>query len=190
MYDSRRQVEEDWRGAELRSLFLVMRWTGLRINDVLMLPRSALYGNRLRLITQKTHARFDEIVPDIVISELGSIRPRPGVHPDYYFWSRTCTPRTLASMWCMRISELNDFLSFRDEQGDPMPFRSHMLRDTFAVEMLLDPEMHLEDVSRMLTHKSIGVTQRHYAPFVERRVRKLEERKIEAMKRMGARFTK
>ena len=64
-----------------------------------------------------------------------------------------------------------------------------MLRDTFAVEMLLDPDIRLEDVSRMLTHKSIAVTQRHYAPFVERRIRKLEERKVEAMKRMGATFT-
>jgi site-specific recombinase XerD len=77
MYDSARQTEEDYRGVELRSLFLVMRWTGLRISDVLMLPRSALNGNRLRLITQKTHARYDEIVPDIVITELASIRPRP-----------------------------------------------------------------------------------------------------------------
>jgi site-specific recombinase XerD len=189
MYDSARQTEEDYRGVELRSLFLVMRWTGLRISDVLMLPRSALNGNRLRLITQKTHARYDEIVPDIVITELASIRPRPGVHPDYFFWSRTCTPRTLSSTWCMRINELNEFLSFRDEQGQPMRFRSHMLRDTFAVEMLLDPDIRLEDVSRMLTHKSIAVTQRHYAPFVERRIRKLEERKVEAMKRMGATFT-
>ena len=189
MYDSARQTEEDYRGVELRSLFLVMRWTGLRINDVLMLPRSALNGNRLRLITQKTHARYDEIVPDIVITELASIRPRSGVHPDYFFWSRTCTPRTLSSTWCCRIAELNEFLSFRDEQGQPMPFRSHMLRDTFAVEMLLDPDIRLEDVSRMLTHKSIAVTQRHYAPFVERRIRKLEERKVEAMKRMGATFT-
>jgi site-specific recombinase XerD len=177
-------------GLVLRSLFIIMRWTGLRIGDVLMLPRAALIGDRLHLTTQKTTAKYDERVPTEVLDALAKLQPRWGVHKDYYFWSRSCTAKTLVSTWVERISELADeFLCFKDEYGEDIDFHSHCLRDTFAVEMLLDPEVKLEDVSRMLTHKDIGVTQRHYTPFVERRRRLLETKRIEALKRQGATFT-
>ena len=39
-----------------------------------------------------------------------------------------------------------------------------MLRDTFAVEYLL-AGMPLEEVSRLLGHASVLVTQKHYAPW-------------------------
>ena len=48
-YDEERRREEDKFGAELKALFLVMRWTGLRITDALMLPRRALVENRLKI---------------------------------------------------------------------------------------------------------------------------------------------
>jgi hypothetical protein len=47
-----------------------------------------------------------------------------------------------------------------------------MLRDTFAVEYLL-AGMSLEDVSRLLGHSSIRVTERHYNPFVKARKEQL-----------------
>jgi hypothetical protein len=40
-----------------------------------------------------------------------------------------------------------------------------MLRDTFAVEYLL-AGMPLEEVSRLLGHSSVLITQKHYAPWV------------------------
>jgi hypothetical protein len=54
------------------------------------------------------------------------------------------------------------------EQGQPMKFKSHMLRDTFTVEMLL-AGVAPEDVSRLLTHTSIKITEeyyRHWVPLV------------------------
>jgi integrase len=69
-----------------------------------------------------------------------------------------------------------------------MMFHSHMLRDTFAVEMLL-ADVPLEDVSRMLPHTSVRVTERHYAPWVKRRRDQLEDKAVAAMRRMGATFT-
>jgi integrase/recombinase XerD len=41
--------------------------------------------------------------------------------------------------------------------------RSHLLRDTFAVEML-NAGSPLEDVSKALGHKSIRVTEKSYGP--------------------------
>jgi site-specific recombinase XerD len=63
-----------------------------------------------------------------------------------------------------------------------------MLRDTFAVEMLLTG-VPLEDVSRMLTHSSIRTTEKHYAPWVKARQRQLEDKAVAAMRKMGATFS-
>jgi integrase len=175
-------------GKQLGSLFIIMRWTGLRIGDVLMLARSALRGDRLSLITYKTKAGFDERVPDQVIAALAELQPRKHVHPDYFFWSGKAKYKSLVGLWEARIQAYNDgFLSFRDEDGQPMRFHSHMLRDTFAVEMLL-AERTMEEVSRWLTHDSPETTRKHYNPFVERRRKQLDASKVAALQLQGATF--
>jgi site-specific recombinase XerD len=79
-------------GNELRTLFLIMRWTGLHITDVLMLPRTSIQGNRIVLNTQKTAAKVNTILPDhVVVAIQDHLPPRDRVHPDYLFWSRKCT---------------------------------------------------------------------------------------------------
>jgi integrase len=50
---------------------------------------------------------------------------------------------------------------------------SHRLRDTFSVE-LLRKGVSIESVSRLLGHKSIRVTEKHYAPWVKIRQDRLE----------------
>jgi len=87
--------------------------------------------------------------------------------------------------WESYIHELNDFLSFTDENGQPMSFHSHMLQDTYAVEMLL-AGVSLEDVSRLRTHKSIKTTEKYYARWVNRRREQLEDKAVEAMRKQGA----
>jgi len=47
-----------------------------------------------------------------------------------------------------------------------------MLRDTFAVEMLL-AGVPLEQVSMLLGHKSVKITEKHYAPWVKARQEQL-----------------
>jgi integrase len=69
-----------------------------------------------------------------------------------------------------------------------LEFHSQMLRDTFAVDMLL-AGMPLEDVSRLLTHKSVRTTERYYARWVKSREKKLEEKMVEVMRRMGAKVS-
>jgi integrase len=109
------------------------------------------------------------------------------MHPDQFFWSRKCDHRTLAGMWTPRIRRMNQYVNFIDDNGEPMQFRSHMLRDTFAVELLL-AGVTLEKVSKLLGHKSIRVTEKHYAPWVKSRTAQLEDEMMEAMRRMGAAF--
>lgn len=51
--------------------------------------------------------------------------------------------------------------------------RPHRFRDSFAVR-LLKKGMSVDDVSKLLNHSSISVTERHYAKWVEERRRRLE----------------
>jgi hypothetical protein len=81
-YDADQKRAEDRFGTELRALCLTMRWTGLRITDVLMLPRTALTGNSLSLTVLKTKADAQPVLPDQAIAALKAIKPRRGVDPN------------------------------------------------------------------------------------------------------------
>lgn len=51
--------------------------------------------------------------------------------------------------------------------------RPHRLRDTFAIRKLLQG-FQLDDVSRLLGHSSVQVTEKHYAAWIPARTRRLE----------------
>jgi integrase/recombinase XerD len=176
---------DDRFGAELRVLIELMRWSGLRIGDALSCPRSNLQGNRLFLRkTKKTGEPVYAVLPDRLVSALRDLPKRETVSDKYYFWSGASKYKSLVCQWQRKLHRLNEYLDLRDDQGCPMPFHSHMLRDTFAVEHLLH-DTPLEDVSRMLGHASIKVTEKFYAAWVPERRRKLEAKMIAAMRRMG-----
>jgi hypothetical protein len=50
-------------GQHRRALFLVQRWTGLRIGDALQIRRFALIGNRLKLTMQKRETTTNVFSP-------------------------------------------------------------------------------------------------------------------------------
>jgi integrase len=129
------------------------------------------------------------VLPDHVLNALNALPLRSAEHPDYWFWSRGCSPCVNTNKWVRKIDRLNNYLAFKDEEGDPLEFRSHMLRDTFAVEMLL-AGMELAKVSKLLTHESVATTERYYAKWTRARRQQLEDEAIEVMQKMGATFTK
>jgi integrase/recombinase XerD len=184
-------------GVELRAVFLVMRWLGVRLIDALMLSHSGVKGNRIKLTVQKTRnstgATIDRPVPGDVIEALAAVVPRDGYHVDKHFTTGKCHHRALSTMWTKRIRTLNAYLDLKNddelagELGEPIQFHSHMLRDTFAVQHLL-AGMKLQDVSRLLTHSSIRTTQQHYAKWSKERRDKLEDDMIAAMRKQGAVF--
>lgn len=50
----------------------------------------------------------------------------------------------------------------------------HRFRDTFAVELLLKG-VPIEQVSVLLGHSSLKITEKHYAPWVKAREEQLEQ---------------
>ena len=161
---------------------------------MLALHKAALQGSRLTAVIQKklnrkpTAARIECVLPDHVVTALNSLPARGEEHPNYFFWSRACSQLINTNKWLRKVDRLKDYLSFKDEAGRPMKFRSHMLRDTFAVEMLL-AGVPLEKVSKLLAHESVTITEKYYAKWTASRRQQLEDDAVAAMRRMGVKVT-
>lgn len=147
----------------LRALTLLLRYSGLRIRDAVCLPKKKLKGNRLFLYTQKTGVPVFVPLPQFVVDELHSL---PRVGAEYFFWSGNGKPKSVVSDWQRSFRKL-----FRIAQIAGHP---HRFRDTFAVELLL-AGVPLDQVSVLLGHSSIKVTEKHYAPWVKTRQDQLED---------------
>jgi integrase len=152
----------------VRSLVLLMRWSGLAIRDSLTLPRREITERAgvYRVITnrQKTGTHVSVPIPAPVAVE---VLATPNADPDYLFWDgesdivKTWTKYFVAPL----------FKAAKIARGGNMV--SHRLRDTFAVD-LLEKGVPLEEVSKLLGHKSIKTTERHYAKWVKGRQDRLD----------------
>jgi len=184
------KYDEDMRpddrcGEELRALMQLMRWSGLRISDAAIVAKNRIVANRFTLRTVKNGTKLTVILPDHVVAALHALPSRPGVDPRNFFWSGKSEIKSLTGQWQKKLGRLNKYLSLIDSEGRPLRFHSHQLRDTFAVSHLL-AGTSMQDLSRMLGHKSVRVTEKHYAPWVPERQAQLEEKMTEALKKMGA----
>lgn len=175
---------DDRYGQELRALIELMRWSGLRISDALMVAKARIIGNRFALRTVKNGTKLTVILPDHVVTALHALPARTTVDPRYLFWSGKSEIKSLTGQWQRKLGRLNKYLSMLDYEGRSLQFHSHQLRDTFAVEHLL-AGTSMQDLSRMLSHKSVRVTEKYYAPWVPERQVQLEEKMTEALKKMG-----
>ena len=176
--------QDDRYGQELRALIELMRWSGLRISDALTVAKDRIVGNRFALRTIKNGTKLTVILPDHVVTALHALPIRPTVDPRYFFWSGKSEIKSLTGQWQRKLGRLNKYLSMVDYDGRPLQFHSHQLRDTFAVEHLL-AGTSMQDLSGMLGHKSVRVTEKYYAPWVPERQAQLEEKMTEALKKMG-----
>ena len=185
------RYKRDYVGQHLFAAFLVQRWTGLRIGDVVALPKNILRGRRMRVRTAKRGVWVDCILPDYVVEALTTLPElEQKVHPDYFFWDKNCSILGNTNKWLRKVNKLAATLDFKDQlTGEPLHFHTHMLRDTFAVEMLLSKKLTIEQVSKLLGHASIKTTQDYYLPWVNRRMKMLENDTIDAMRAQGVTVT-
>jgi len=147
----------------LRSLILVMRYSGLRIGDAVSLSPGRLSGDTLFLYTAKTGTPVRVKIPEFVAD---SLRATPSMDSRCWFRTGESKLRTAVGKWQRRMLAL--FKSAGIAGG-----HAHRFRDTFAVELLL-AGIPLERVSVLLGHQSVRVTERHYSPWVRARQEQLE----------------
>ncbi len=152
---------EPKRAVQLRALVLLMRYSGLRIGDAVTLARDKIKHGTLELRTAKSGTKVRIPLKPEVLEALVKI---PKVN-DYYFWSGASTRKTVSNDWHAI------FQSLFKRAG--IAGHSHRLRHTFSVN-LLQRGVSMENLSVLLGHQSIRVTERHYASWAAGRQAHLE----------------
>ncbi len=161
----------------LRTLILLMRWSGLRISDAVTLERSRLVGNNIQAYQQKSRLPVFVPLPPAIAKSLRNVPAGQTTSPRYFFWNGR-SRSVGVKYWHKLFIKLFRIADIRQHGGTPKRCRPHMFRDTFAVESLISG-VRIEEVSKLLGHASIKTTEKHYLPWViarqQRLVRVVEE---------------
>jgi integrase/recombinase XerD len=147
----------------IKAFILTMRHSGLRIGDVCTLRRDRVADGKIFLRQAKTGQPVWVPVPPVVVDALEKLRG----DGEWYFWTGRGKVRTITSDWQRYLASVFELSGVPD-------CHSHRFRDTAAVTWLLKG-VTVEDVSALLGHSSIRVTEKHYLPFVKKRQDRLED---------------
>jgi site-specific recombinase XerD len=154
----------------VRIFILLQRWSGLACVDAATLPRALLRAddNLTQVHRTKTDAEVFIPLPPAVAQML---RAHANDHPDYFFWNPSRMKRT--SLICQFGDWLRLVFDKAGVKHGQQEMLSHRFRHTFAVELLL-AGVPIEQVSKLLGHKTVRTTERYYSAWVKERQRKLE----------------
>ncbi len=137
----------------VKAFLLMLRYSGLRIQDCVRLQRSAIKDGKLFLYSSKTSVPVWMPLPDFVISEVMKWEG------EYFFWTGIGSIRTAVGNWQRALERVG--------KAAGVKFSAHKLRDSFAVS-LLENKVSLENVATLLGN-SPAICFKHYAPWVKSR---------------------
>jgi integrase/recombinase XerD len=156
-----------------RLLLELMLETGMRVGDAVRFDPKRLEKGDTMWIYNFTPAKqkraekrktLEAYIPDGLKRRIDECQ---WLTPDGPFWyGSSKDPDALAQAVYERMQGMGQRCGISD-------CRPHRLRDTFAVRKLL-AGMQLEDVSRLLGHSSIKITETYYARWTSGRKRRLE----------------
>jgi len=147
-----------------------MRWSGLSIKDAVGLKRNFLDAQGMLFLQRaKTGVSVTVPLPPAVISELNTL---PSTNRSYFFWSGKGKLKSAIQGYHRSFRKLWRIANLRNQDGTLKKCRPHMFRDTFAVELLL-AGVPIDQVSILLGHHSVRITERHYVPWVKARQEQL-----------------
>ncbi|MBZ5580275.1 MAG: site-specific integrase [Acidobacteriia bacterium] len=150
---------------KLLALTLLMRFAGLRISDACCFHQSRILPDKsILLYAHKTgepvvvpiHEELERALAQITTNSAG-----------YYFWSGESAVMTATDNWRRRFAQA--FQRAGIEGGHP-----HRFRDTFAVDLLLRG-VPIDQVSALLGHSAVKITEQHYLAFVAARRKQIAE---------------
>jgi integrase len=158
----------------IRTLLLLMRWSGLAIRDAVTLERSRLTADdSLLLYRAKTGQAVTCPLPPFVASLLRAVPDGPRPNPAYFFWSGNGMPKSAVADWQRAFRKLFSLVALKNPDGSSKRVYPHILRHTFATQCLA-AGVPLEDVAMMLGHSSIRTTEKYYSHWIKGRADRLE----------------
>jgi integrase len=152
-------------GPKIEPMVLLLRYSGLRMQDAACLKRARLVDDKLFLYQQKTGTPVYCPLPPFVVERLKTVR---NDNDQFFFYDGTSQRQSMVKSWDRVFQKVFSTTRPPVKGGHP-----HRFRDTFAVSLLLKG-MSIEIVSKVLGHSSIKVTERHYAPWATARQELLE----------------
>jgi len=124
-----------------------------------MLTLERFQEDDLFLYTQKSGTHVYVPLPPFVMGLVRAIKVR---HGQYLFTGpESLRMQTASDLWRRKLAQL--FTMAKVQGGHP-----HRFRHTFAVE-LLKKGVPMEEVSILLGHSSVRITEKHYASWVQAR---------------------
>lgn len=161
----------------LRAMLLLLRYSGLAIGDAVSLRRDRLTGRALMTHRRKTGGEVYVPLPDVALEALDTMPNTykgkwSEAHPDYFFWTGRGLIKSAVANWQRSFRKLFKLANI-------VGAHPHRFRHTFAVD-LLERGVPMEDVSMMLGHSSVTITEQHYAKWVKARQQALEARVLAA----------
>jgi integrase/recombinase XerD len=135
----------------------------MRLGDVATLTTDRLIGQKNQLYTAKTGTPVYCVLPEFVA---GPLQCLPRISERYFFWTGNSTTHTVNGIWQRTLQSLFRLAGLKGGFA-------HRFRDTFSVGLLL-AGVPIEQVSILLGHSNIKVTQQHYNPWVRDRQVQLE----------------
>jgi integrase len=140
----------------MRAFVLTIRYSGLRISDMIALHPHQRVDDRLRLYTTKTGEPVYVPLPPFVVAALIQIE-RIG---ERYFTTGKAKLASDRANWSGNLSRLFDLADV--ENG-----RSHRFRDTFSTSLL--ERGASDETVAMLLGTTPAVVRKHYAPWIKSR---------------------
>ena len=118
------------------------------------------------LYTQKTGTPVYVPLPPAVVAALDKLEKLNG-DSEHFFTSGKAKPQTARANWSRSLDTVFELAKVKDAH-------SHRFRDTLAVS-LLEKGVSIENVSVLLGHSPVRITERHYKPWVKTLQKKLED---------------
>jgi integrase/recombinase XerD len=152
----------------------LMRWAGPSAQDAIMMRRESLQHDEARNIyrvvyrRKKTNVLVNNVIPPAIAEEIVTASELVD-SPTYLF-----QPQDLKYGVDPMIRRWMRFFKKAFERSGMPGYHSHMLRDTFAVGLLLK-NIPLEAVAKALGHTSIKTTEKYYSPWIKARQDNLDE---------------
>lgn len=138
----------------IKAFVSVLRWTGLRIRDVVELKRSAIDE---KFITVRTHKNGKSVQLPVHPEMVEALSNMNGV--EYFFWSGGGNPKSCVGDWQRTFRRLGVIAGVH--------IHAHRWRHTFATQ-LLSKGVPVSEVAAILGN-SPRIIEKHYSQWIQAR---------------------